>query len=150
MEWFTKAFIKASVAWLSLGATLGIAMAVHPSWSIYRTAHLHIMLLGFVAGMIFGVAYHVVPRFTGHPLRSARLAGAHWWLTNVGLALMVAGFALRASASGGFALSTLVLGTGGTMAALGAYAFAYNIWMTIEMPSGSSRAPLRTAAPRQD
>ena len=143
MEWFTKAFIKASLAWLSLGATLGVAMAVHPAWAIYRTAHLHIMLLGFVAGMIFGVAYHVVPRFSGHPLLSSRLAGAHWWLTNVGLGLMVAGFSLRVSAYGASGGSTAALGIGGTLAALGAYAFAYNLWRTIDMPRDAGRAPVR-------
>jgi cbb3-type cytochrome oxidase subunit 1 len=50
--------------------------------------------LGFVTMMIFGVAYHVIPRFTGHPLHSRRLAGMQWWLANIGLALFVAGLAL--------------------------------------------------------
>jgi cbb3-type cytochrome oxidase subunit 1 len=54
-----------------------VAMAVHPAWAVYRTAHLHMNLLGFVAMMIFGVAYHVIPRFTGHSLHSRRLAAVH-------------------------------------------------------------------------
>jgi hypothetical protein len=80
MEWFVKAFLKSSVSWLAAGVTLGVAMGVHPAWSIYRTAHLHMLLLGFVAMMIFGVAYHVIPRFAGSPLRSTRAAGVHWWI----------------------------------------------------------------------
>ena len=86
MDWFVKAFLKASVSWLAMGVTLGVAMGIKPAWSIYRTAHLHMLLLGFVAMMIFGVAYHVIPRFTGHALHSRTVAGWHWWLSNVGLA----------------------------------------------------------------
>lgn len=129
MDWFVKAFLKASVVWLALGVTLGVAMGAHPAWSIYRTAHLHMLLLGFVGMMIFGVAYHVIPRFVGAPLPSARAAGAHWWFGNVGLAVMVAGFVLRAQ---GRAVSSAWLGIGGTAAAIGAYIFAFLIWRTLE------------------
>ena len=76
MDWFVKAFLKASLAWLVAGVTIGVAMGIHPLWTLYRVAHMHIVLLGFVAMMIFGVAYHVIPRFTGYPLHSRR--GATW------------------------------------------------------------------------
>ena len=56
MEWFVKAFVKASLVWLALGVTLGVAMAAYPAWIIYRPAHMHMVLLGFVTMMIFGVA----------------------------------------------------------------------------------------------
>jgi len=131
MEWFVKAFVKASVAWLAAGVTLGVAMAVHPAWTIYRPAHAHLNLLGFVTMMIYGVAYHVVPRFSGHPLHSRRLAGWHWWAANAGLLLMVAAFLLRPHpAAAPLALPLLV--AGGALSALGAYAFAYGIWRTID------------------
>ena len=52
MEWFVKAFVKASLAWLALGVTLGVAMAAHPAWMVYRPAHAHMNLLGFVTMMI--------------------------------------------------------------------------------------------------
>ena len=129
MDWFVKAFLKASVTWLALGVTLGVTMGVKPAWSIYRTAHLHMLLLGFVAMMIFGVAYHVIPRFVGSPLRSPRAAATHLWLANLGLALMVVGFVLRAQ---GKPISSVFLGVGGSAAAIGAYIFAFLIWTTLE------------------
>jgi cbb3-type cytochrome oxidase subunit 1 len=129
MEWFVRAFLKASLTWLGLGVTLGVAMAVHPAWVVYRTAHLHMALLGFVAMMIFGVAYHVIPRFTGHPLHDRRLATAHWWLANIGLGVLVAGFLARPHLG---AAVTPLLGAGGLLAATGAYAFIFNIWRTID------------------
>jgi cbb3-type cytochrome oxidase subunit 1 len=143
MEWFVKAFLKASLTWLALGVTLGVCMAVYPPWIVYRPAHLHMNLLGFVAMMIYGVAYHVVPRFTGHPLHSRRLGGTQWWISNVGLALMVVGLVLRVQ----LALGVVVLAVGGTLAAIGAYAFIYNLWRTID--GRALAAPIRPrVAPR--
>ncbi len=128
MDWFVKAFLKSSLAWLGLGVTLGVAMAVRPTWAVYRTAHMHMNLLGFVTMMIFGVAYHVIPRFTGHQLYSRRLAGLHWWAANIGLATFAAGLAARVHWAGGASMTA----AGGVLSALSAYAFIYNIWRTIE------------------
>ena len=136
MDWFVKAFLKASLAWLGLGVSLGLAMAVHPAWAVWRTAHLHMNLLGFVTMMIFGVAYHVIPRFTGHPLAMPRLAGVHWWTSNVGLALFSVGLGLRGHAIAGAALPVAL---GGLLSALGAYFFIANIWRTIDGPKGLRR-----------
>ncbi len=140
MEWFVKAFVKSSLAWLALGVSLGLAMAAHPPWTIHRAAHLHMVLLGFVTMMIFGVAYHVLPRFAGYPLHSRRLAGWQWWISNAGLALLVAGFVLRAARPHS---GTLLLSIGGSLSALGAYLFVYVIWRTVDGPPA-----LRAAAAR--
>lgn len=135
MDWFVRAFIKASVAWLAAGMTLGVAMAIHPEWTVYRPAHMHMNLAGFVAMMIFGVAYHVVPRFTGVPLHNMRAAGAHFYASNVGLACMVCGFMLRAR---GIAAGEWLLGAGGIATAAGGYTFAYLVWRTIGKARGSN------------
>jgi cbb3-type cytochrome oxidase subunit 1 len=145
MDWFVKAFLKASLAWLALGVTLGVAMAIHPVWAVYRTAHMHANLLGFVSMMIFGVAYHVIPRFTGHPLHSRALAASHWWIANTGLALFVTGFALVPNGIRG---AWMVIALAGTLSALGAYAFVYNLWRTIDGPSAVRRPPVRSSVPQ--
>ena len=134
MDWFVKAFLKASLAWLAAGVSLGIGMAAHPAWAVYRTAHLHMNLLGFVTMMIFGVAYHVIPRFTGHPLHSRRLAGVQWWLANIGLVLFVAGLALLPATM--YAMpARIVVAAGGLLSGLAAYTFVYNMWRTIDGPA---------------
>ena len=140
MTWFVKAFLKASLAWLALGVSAGVAMAVHPVWTVYRLAHVHVLLLGFVAMMIFGVAYHVIPRFVGFPLHRPALAGAHWWLANVGLLFTAGGFVVRVLAP---TVGTVVLATGGALSAIGAYVFVYLMWRTIDGP-----AQMRAAAER--
>ena len=132
MEWFVRAFLKASVSWLAVGVTLGVVMIAYPSWIAYRPAHMHINLLGFVAMMIFGVGYHVIPRFSGAPLHARHLARGHWWVANIGLLLLVFGFVLRAIGTVPTAVAVTALATGGTLSAMGAYVFAYNIWRTID------------------
>lgn len=140
MDWFAKAFLKTSLSWLGMGVTLGVCMAVHPAWIVYRPAHVHMNLLGFVTMMIYGVAYHVIPRFTGHPLHDPRLAGWHWWISNSGLTLFVLGF-LAAPHFG--TLATVLLGVGGVLSALGAYSFIYNLWRTIDAPDRVVLTPMR-------
>lgn len=137
MEWFVKAYLRASLGWLAAGVTLGVAMAAHPVWTVYRPAHLHMLLLGFVTMMIYGVAYHVIPRFIGFPLHSRSAAGAQWWMSNIGLFLMVIGFAVRAN---GILTGTPILAAGGLVAALGAYTFVYVIWRTLDGPAKLKRS----------
>jgi cbb3-type cytochrome oxidase subunit 1 len=143
MEWFVRAFLKSSLAWLAIGVTLGVATAAHPAWSIYRPAHVHLVLLGFVTMMIYGVAYHVIPRFSGYPLPSRKAARWHWWASNTGLLLMVGGFVLRPHAGGA---ATPLLVAGGAASAIGAYTFAWLIWRTIDGPVRMRRAAARVHA----
>ncbi len=129
MDWFVRAFLKASLVWLSLAVGLAAAMAVAPSLLIYRTAHLHLALLGFVTQMIYGVALHVIPRFFGQPLLYPRLAMVQFWCAQVGLAALASGFATRVHIwSGAYAL----LAIGGTLSATAAGCFVVNLWRTMD------------------
>jgi len=146
MDWFVKAFLKASLAWLGAGVSLGVAMAVRPAWTVYRAAHLHMNLLGFVAMMIFGVAYHVIPRFSGHPLHSRRLAAIHWWLANSGLAVFVTGFVMLPNTAFG-TLARVVVAAGGILSAGASFAFVYNLWRTIDGPGRRATSAADAPAP---
>jgi len=137
MEWFVKAFIRASLAWFAIGISLGLAMAAYPPWVVYRPAHAHMNVVGFITMMIFGVGYQLLPRLFGHPLRSRALAVAHFWLANVGLALMVIGFALAPRIGPG---SAPVTATGGLLFASGAFAFVFNMWRTFNAADARARA----------
>lgn len=143
MEWFVRAFVKASLAWLGLGVTLGVAMAAQPAWIVYRPAHVHMNLLGFVTMMIMGVGYHLLPRIGGSPLRWKGLATIHWWTANIGLAGMVSGFLLRPS----FEIpGQITLAVGGVLSASGAFMFVINIWKTLD--AGQKRlASMQRARP---
>lgn len=129
MDWFAKVFIRASLLWFTAGITLGLAMAIHPAWVMYRPAHAHMNLVGFVVMMIFGIGYQMLPRFFGHPIHSRTFAIAHVWLANLGLAGLVAGFMLGPHVG---ADAIPVTATGGALWALGAYGFVYNMWRTFD------------------
>lgn len=129
MDWFVVRFLKSALVSLGLGILMGIWMALTPTAIIYRPAHVHLNLLGFVSMVIFGVAYHVIPRFTGHPLHSRAIAGVHWWASNVGLTLMVVGFMF---APWDPTRSRWILGIGALASGLGAFLFIYNLWRTID------------------
>lgn len=144
MDWFVRAFLKSSLVWLALGVTLGVGMAVRPAWAVYYPAHVHMNLLGFVTMMIYGVAYHVVPRFVGQPLHARRLATWHWWASNCGLAAIVAGFVVRPTVG---TLGAALLSVGGTFAATGAYMFVYNIWRTLGRVTSGVPAPRPSLVP---
>lgn len=128
MDIFVVRFIRSSLIWLAVGAALGLWMIFDPSVLAYRPAHMHANLLGFVSMMIFGVAYHVIPRFAGTPLASRRNAGLHVWVANAGLALMVGGFMLRIhdATIGGY-----LLRIGGLLGFAGIVLFITNIWQTL-------------------
>lgn len=130
MEWYVRAFLKSSLAWLGIGVTLGLAMAVRPELALYRTAHLHFNLLGFVAMMIFGVGYHLLPRLAGHPLHRPSLAGVHWACANGGLLLLGTGLVLLPLGHARIGLA--LRGLGGALSAAGAYLFIYAIWRTLD------------------
>ncbi|MDP2361368.1 MAG: DUF1858 domain-containing protein [bacterium] len=86
MDRTTRSFIFASLAWLCLGTALGVAMLL--GWGSpahLRFAHLHLLLLGFMAMMVYGVGYFILPRFNGTTLRWPRLVAPHFWISNLGL-----------------------------------------------------------------
>ena len=79
--------------------------------------------------MVFAVAYHVLPRFSGRPLYSERLADTHVFLANIGLIGLIIAWPLSRY------YWTTPLRVLFTVAALcyaaGAYLFVYNILRTV-------------------
>ena len=61
MDRFVKNFILMSIVYLTIAAVLGIFMFGNPSLMQFRFVHSHLMLLGWVSMMIFGVGYHILP-----------------------------------------------------------------------------------------
>jgi cytochrome c oxidase cbb3-type subunit 1 len=137
MEWFIKAFIRASLLWFAAGIVLGVAIAVHPQWIVYRPAHAHMTVVGFLTMLVFGVGYQLLPRLFGHPLHSPRLAIAHLFCANLGLAGLVIGFLIQPHSG---ADARWVTTTGGLLFALGAMLWVYNLWRTFDAADARQRA----------
>ncbi len=117
-------FIVCSLLYAVIGGGLGTYQAFLPGTlpGFPARAHGHLMLLGFVAMMIYGVALHTLPRFANRPLHSERLAGFQLWAANLGLVMLVVGWL-------GYWHPVLV--AGGALAWAAMVAFAYNILRSV-------------------
>lgn len=142
-------FIRSALVWLTLGVLLGLGLAVAPGrFAHLRPAHLHVNLLGFMSLMIFGVAYHILPRFTGTAVRSETLVRFNLYASNLGLAAMVTGWSLRQLLPAAPPLpSTVLIGAGGALAAAGSLAFVLNVWGMLAKKSDPMGLPGMGAPP---
>lgn len=89
MAGFVKRFILMGIIYLVIASAMGVILLVSPHSGHLRFAHVHLNLLGWMSMLIFGVGYHILPRFAGKVLYSERLGEAQFWLANLGLAGMV-------------------------------------------------------------
>lgn len=145
MAWYIKAFIRASLLWFAAGIALGVGIAVYPSWLIYRPAHAHMNVVGFLTMLVFGVGYQLLPRLFGHPLSSERLAIAHLFLANIGLVTLIAGFLVGPHSSvEGRWLTT----SGGSLFAAGAVCWVWNLWQTFNAAEARQRPKSPTDRPQ--
>jgi cytochrome c oxidase cbb3-type subunit 1 len=136
MDWFIRAFIRASLLWFALAIAAGVAIAVYPAWIIYRPAHAHLAVVGFLTMLVFGVGYQLLPRLFGHPLHSARVAVAHLYAANIGLGALVVGFIARPHTARGGAW---LLGAGGVIFATGVGFWIWNLWRTFDAADARQR-----------
>ena len=135
-------FIKASLSSLAVGVALGVIIALgvlHPDAPQYLvSAHGHVNLLGAVMMLIFGVGYHILPRFSGRPLFSEKMANVQLWLNIIGLAGIVVSFIVAAYSRSN--VLRYAVAPFGVIYGLGALLFVINLWKTI---SGAPPAPAR-------
>lgn len=89
-----RLFVSIALAYGLLGGLIALSRLLSPGLipgNVPRL-HGHVMLLGFILMMIYGIALHVLPRFSGRPLHSQRMANWQLYLANAGLPLMIAGW----------------------------------------------------------
>jgi hypothetical protein len=87
--------IKAAFVYLALGLALGVSFAIsRPLGATLRPLHAELNLWGWTTLLIYGMGYHMLPRFCGRPLRRVRLAGLQSWLAIGGVAAASLGWLL--------------------------------------------------------
>lgn len=89
-----RLFVSIALIYALLGGAIGIVRLIDSTLipgNVPRL-HGHIMLMGFILMMIYGIALHVLPRFSGFPLYSERMADWQLYLANAGLPLMMVGW----------------------------------------------------------
>jgi hypothetical protein len=139
MDRYTRGFILASLTYLSVGGLLGVHMRLFPeSYAYLRYAHIHILLAGFMAMMIFGVGYFVLPRFASRGLKWPSLVAWHFWSANASLlALVIAEPMETISAS---PVWPVMAGAGAVVQALSFMLFTTNLGLTLTARAGERSA----------
>ncbi len=131
MDRYVLCFVRAALIYLLIGVSLGLAMGMAPAQSnlLYYLlpSHAHLNLIGWISMLIFGLAYHILPRFTGRLLHSPKLAWVHFFLANVGVIGMALFFFLNRYEEGRWQTP---LAASMMLQALGIVLFVYNIWIS--------------------
>ncbi len=137
MPTLTRWHIKSAFISLALAMTLGVVLALAPvidlpGWVVYLSpAFFHLIMVGWVTQMIFGVIFWMFPIVSrARPRGSVRLGWATYVLLNGGLALRVVGEPAVAVAPGsnwGWALVASAV-----MQWLAAVFFVVNAWPRVK------------------
>jgi heme/copper-type cytochrome/quinol oxidase subunit 1 len=134
-----RRYIKTSFLFLALGLLLGgwitvgeFGLGVYPS-RLLVTAHVHLLLVGFMLMIVMGVATWMFPRPARDDARyRPELAEAVYWVMTLSTAVRAAA-ELLAPLSGSPSLR-LVIAMGGLGQLAGAALFVVNMWPRIRMP----------------
>jgi cbb3-type cytochrome oxidase subunit 1 len=129
MDKFVKGFIVMSVVYLGISALLGIVMLAHPNLMALKFVHSHLNMLGWVSMMIFGVGYHILPRFMGRPLYSNKIGEVQFYLANISLVAMLVFYTLNTYDPGN--LYQLLTVASGVVQTISLFLFFYNMLMTL-------------------
>ncbi len=125
-------YLRMSVIYFAAGAMFGVAMLLWPDEAgYYISVHAHLNLLGFMSMMIYGVGYHILPRFSGRPVYSSRIIKIQFWLANTGLVGIAVSWPLviRGSIP---SVSEPALTASALLSLAAALFFAFNILKTIK------------------
>lgn len=104
--------LTTALLWFVAANLVGLLLGLGVLPYNWRPAHAHMQLLGFVALMIYGVAYHALPRFRGVVFRRPGLALFQVGLANLGLLGMALAWGLGLGAGIWGAFATLSLAAG--------------------------------------
>ncbi|WP_141211546.1 cbb3-type cytochrome c oxidase subunit I, partial [Brucella grignonensis] len=126
----------------------------------YTVGHAHLGAYAFVTIVMFGAAYHMLPRMTGRTFQWPALINAHFWLVVVGFAIYFFGLSIGGVLQGlamldatrPFADSVTVTipylearSVGGSLMTLGHVLFAVNVVMILFPRPASAAAKVAPA-----
>ena len=132
----TRWFVRSALLWFLLALAAGILFANGVAPRIPGTAvvlpyptYLHLVTVGWLTNLIFGVALWLFPRQTGESPRGSDALG---WVSyaglNLGLLLRLFGEPAQLAGAGGRILLLLSAG----LQLLGGWAFVLNIWPRVK------------------
>jgi len=91
-----RAFVVSAMVWLVLAAVWLVIQRDLLADARGLPSGLHMLLAGCVLPLIYGTSAHMLPRFTGNPIRAGGLAALQFAAAQIGAALLVGGFVFDA------------------------------------------------------
>lgn len=128
-------FAWASLLYLLIGSTMGIVMVLVSLPVNITASHVHVLLIGFVSMMIFGVGYHLLPVFAGTDLHSPYLAEIQFWLQNIGIVGLAFTLPFRYNSDYMFVTTAF-----GAISLLAIYIFVYNVARSLIPPKEEKKS----------
>ncbi len=144
MDKYMKRFVFASLSYLGLAAVFGILNGVTDLGYFAMFAHSHFNLLGFMAMIVFGIGYFILPRFNGTDLRWPGWVPIHFWLGNISLIGMVLfrGIQIETGASWAEVLFIVMA----SVQVISLFMFIVNIWVTLTPKQKAAAQPVTVPA----
>ncbi len=118
-EAFANRYFRVGVLYALAGMIWVLYMAISHDHGTYP-AHAHLLLLGWVSMVIYGVVYRLCPNAA-----EGVLARSHFWIANVGLIVMTPGIAL---AHAGVALGEPLAAAGSLITFAAMVLFSITVW----------------------
>ena len=132
MDKFVRRFIIMSIVYLGVAAVVGIVMLGSEKAMALKFVHSHLNMLGWVSMMIYGVGYHILPKFVGRQMYSKKLGEVQFWAANIGLVAMLVFYTLNLSAPSDALVAATVLA--GVLELVSIFLFFYNMLKTLMTP----------------
>jgi cytochrome c oxidase cbb3-type subunit 1 len=162
VRWFYTGMVFYAITCLQCAfqVTLTFQKIIH--FTDWVVAHAHMVMFGVFGFWIMGMFVELWPRALGRPWSSPRLLTAHYWLTFVGLVLMVVdltaaglvqGFSWAGLAHWGESVVASMpfwwaRTVSGVLIVAGQVPFFYALWLTARQPAGAPEAAAVAAAAR--
>jgi hypothetical protein len=129
-RWLVKSALLYLLAALLLGAAMQLPLAPRvPLLGVLWPTYLHLLVVGWLTQLIFGVAFWLFPRYSAErPRGSERLGWAMFVLLNAGLLLRLCAEPLRALGEN----ETWLLTISAAAQLLAAWMFVANVWPRVK------------------
>lgn len=133
MPTLTRWYLKSALLWLAAAGLAGSAVTLRPLvgqppvLTALQPAQVHMLVVGFLTQLIFGVAHWMFPKpSAASAARGERLGWLTWAALNAGLALRVVGEPLLARHPG--AVAGALVAISAVLQPLAAWLFVAAIW----------------------
>ena len=130
MESVVVWYLRMSLFYFLTGSAIGFGMLIWPSEAgYYIPVHVHMNLLGFMSMMIYGVGYHILPKFSGNFIYSPKIMHVQFWFANAGLIGMSASWPF---VRGDVPFFENILIVSAALSIIAVILFAFNLLKTIK------------------